>query len=181
MLFHNRYYIWILFKVNVDIDLTAVLLKNMFCILLIIIAFFALFTSECNLNTSILIQLTGVDDNYNKPRIQCVCLLGTLGTSDTNDIENCCGESAESHGIFDCIVVNSDTLLVIAQNSGIIHRKPPANSSSSCVNFIRGNDESSDNHDVIEVGHIVDTTIYLFTMKFGVVCQLLLNCFEVLF
>ena len=66
----------ILFKVNIDINFTAVLLKIMFCI--IIVHMIAILMSF-NLTTSTLIEVTSVDDDYNESRIQCVCLLDTNG------------------------------------------------------------------------------------------------------
>ena len=58
-------------KVNSDINFKAVLSKMIFCTSIIhIIAIWA----------SLLIEVTGVDDNYNESRIQCVCLSGANGT-----------------------------------------------------------------------------------------------------
>ena len=54
--------------------------------------------------------MTGFDDNYNESRIQCLCLLGTLSTSDANDVGNGCNGAVESCTIFDCIVVHSSAL-----------------------------------------------------------------------
>ena len=65
----------VLFKVNSDINFKAVLLKMMFCTIIIhIIAIWVFF----NPTASLLIEVTGVDDN--KSRIQCVCLSDANGT-----------------------------------------------------------------------------------------------------
>ena len=92
----------ILFKGNIDINFAVLLLKIMFRTSIIHIIEIWVFFSQ---TTSVLIEVTRVDDNYDESRIQSACLSGTDGTA------NSCNGTIKFDKVIDltfCICINSE-------------------------------------------------------------------------